>query len=223
MSWWTDIRNVAENTIGTGGMGATGAVLSGGNPLKNMYNNSAFTNAQDTGKRVGKLLNGTPPPTSSVDPFGQYRGQYINMLNGMMGVSRNAQGQIVNSPAGGAALLNQPGQQANINLTAEGINRQMNAQGFGNSGNAMYALSNAGNTAGTNAYNSQYQLLSALSGAQNFNPTAIASLQGQQASLNQSTLGGLGSLIGTAAGAIYGGPAGAAAGGAAGSAIGQLA
>ena len=213
MSFWTSVRNTVENA---NPVTVAASVLAGGNPLKNITNNSLATNINDAAF-------GKPPSSSSVDPFGAYRGNYINMLNGLMGVSYGPNGQVQNSSAGGAALTSLPGQQKNIQMTAEGINRAENAHGFGGSGNAAYALAGAGNTLGTQAYSSQYGLLSALSGAQAYNPTAIASLQGQQAALNQSTLGGIGSLAGLGIGAAIGGPAGAAAGSSAGGAIGQMA
>ncbi len=115
--------------------------------------------------------------TASVDPFAPYRSSYINQLNGLM------------TPAGGAALTSLPGYATAAQQTGEATARQMNASGFGNSGNMLYALSQAGNNLGTQAYNSQFGLLESLSGANQFSPSGIASAQVRQSQMAGGVLG----------------------------------
>ncbi len=130
---------------------------------------------------INKAVNAVNPSsntnTASVDPFAPYRSSYINQLNGLM------------TPAGGAALTSLPGYATAAQQTGEATARQMNASGFGNSGNMLYALSQAGNNLGTQAYNSQFGLLESLSGANQFSPSGIASAQVRQSQMAGGVLG----------------------------------
>ena len=110
---------------------------------------------------------------AAADPFAQYRGQYAQQLQ-----------QLTSNPS---SMMNMPGYQAGI----QAVQRAMNAQGFGGSGNMATALQKYGG----DFYNQQVNQLSGLAGA-GFNPAAAQQIgmagQGAAVGLAGQSLASLG-------------------------------
>lgn len=120
---------------------------------------------------------------AAADPFASQRGQYQDMLSGMMKGGFTPQDQSYQWRLG-------QGQQA--------IERSLGARGLLNSGNRLTELMNYGQGMASSEYQNQFNRLAMLSGVQSGSPGAAGQIMQQNYQSDQQGNNLLGGMIGNA-------------------------
>lgn len=194
MSFWTSIRNAAEDI--------TGLVTTGG-----FVNHEGFSNPgktlgnikEDVSGAVGGALGGGDPASNIYDPFKQYRGEFGSKLASLQ------RGDTQFTPQ-------DPSYKFRMDQGMEAVNRGMAAQGQIGSGLQMKALNDYGQQAGSQEYSNEWNRLASLAGVgtqMNVGQTPNAMMQNLGAGLGLfNSMGGMGGLS-----SLFGGGGSAAAAG----------
>jgi len=205
MSFWTNLRNAAEDITGlvtTGGFVNHGGVS---NPAKTLGNISGDVKGL-TGMGGGDTYE--DPASRVYDPFRQYRGEFGSTLASLQ------RGDTQFSPS-------DPSYQFRFNQGQQAVERSLAARGMLGSGNELMELQKYGQDMASQEYGTEWNRLASLAGVGNVmgvGSTNMGNQLGQNLgsmfglwnsfSGGQSPMAGLSSLFGGSAAGLTGAAAG---------------